>query len=59
MYHNVQVLYLQGKEKDSEALIQDSIRILEVHHYLLESSSNCGHFSVLALLLTVKFCLTA
>ncbi|KAF3961016.1 hypothetical protein CMV_014317 [Castanea mollissima] len=29
MYHLGMVLYLQGKEKDSEALIQDSIRILE------------------------------
>jgi hypothetical protein len=24
---------MQGKAKDAEALIQDSIRILEVHHY--------------------------
>lgn len=24
---------MQGKEKDAEVLIQDSIRILEVHHY--------------------------
>ncbi|XP_050134890.1 uncharacterized protein LOC126610798 isoform X4 [Malus sylvestris] len=29
MYHLGTVLHLQGKEKDSEALIQDSIRILE------------------------------
>ncbi|XP_048328167.1 uncharacterized protein LOC107417286 isoform X3 [Ziziphus jujuba] len=29
MYHLGTVLYLQGKEKDAEALIQDSIRILE------------------------------
>ncbi|XP_041002410.1 kinesin light chain 3 isoform X1 [Juglans microcarpa x Juglans regia] len=29
MYHLGTVLYLQGKEKDSEALIQNSIRILE------------------------------
>lgn len=29
MYHLATVLYRQGKEKDSEALIQDSIRILE------------------------------
>ncbi|KAK9950882.1 hypothetical protein M0R45_006348 [Rubus argutus] len=29
MYHLGMVLHLQGKEKDSEALVQDSIRILE------------------------------
>ncbi|KAF3445181.1 hypothetical protein FNV43_RR14875 [Rhamnella rubrinervis] len=29
MYHLGTVLYLQGKEKDAEVLIQDSIRILE------------------------------
>ncbi|XP_024187595.1 kinesin light chain 3 isoform X3 [Rosa chinensis] len=29
MYHLGTVLHLQGKEKDSEALVQDSIRILE------------------------------
>ncbi|XP_058108325.1 uncharacterized protein LOC131251571 [Magnolia sinica] len=29
MYHLGTVLYLQGKEKDAEALIRDSIRILE------------------------------
>ncbi|CAL5326699.1 unnamed protein product [Camellia sinensis] len=29
MYHLGTVLYLQGKEKDSETLIQDSIKILE------------------------------
>ncbi|KAK3030604.1 hypothetical protein RJ639_039690, partial [Escallonia herrerae] len=29
MYHLGRVLHLQGKEKDSESLIQDSIRILE------------------------------
>lgn len=28
-----QVLYLLGKEKDAEALIQESIKILEVHDY--------------------------
>ncbi|KAL6001336.1 hypothetical protein ACLOJK_007070 [Asimina triloba] len=29
MYHLGMVLHLQGKEKDAEALIRDSIRILE------------------------------
>lgn len=28
-----QVLYLLGKEKDAEALIQESIKILEVYDY--------------------------
>jgi hypothetical protein len=52
------VLYLQGKE-DSEVLIQDSIRILEVHHYIyLKIAVTVGIFFVLALILTVKFCWT-
>ncbi|KAK2990728.1 hypothetical protein RJ640_003796 [Escallonia rubra] len=37
MYHLGRVLHLQGKEKDSESLIQDSIRILEVHLCVLPS----------------------
>ncbi|CAK7338988.1 unnamed protein product [Dovyalis caffra] len=33
LYHLGMVLYLLGKEKDAEALIQESIKILEVHDY--------------------------
>ncbi|CAA6671703.1 unnamed protein product [Spirodela intermedia] len=40
MYHLGTVLYLQGKEKDGEVLIRDSIRILEVFHLKLKSVSN-------------------
>ncbi|PHT99660.1 hypothetical protein BC332_29448 [Capsicum chinense] len=40
MYHLGTVLYLQGKYKDSEAMIRDSIRILEVSKFV--TLAHCG-----------------
>lgn len=45
----LQVLYLLGKEKDAEALIQESIRILEVHDYVTQNYCWLWFFSYLRL----------